>query len=72
MNPSHDVMDVFSHMILMCAQPFTVVYIKELPVFKVNDYFFKHHQREGELDWVTYMRCMRDIMAEGLGYQLSD
>jgi hypothetical protein len=25
--------------------------VKQLPNFAPNDYFFEHHQREGELEW---------------------
>ncbi len=66
MTPSHDVMNVFSHILLMCCQPFTIITVQELPVFEPNDYFFKHHMQEGEIKWVTYMRVIREIMADAL------
>lgn len=32
----------------MCANPNTQVDVIALPLFTPNDYFFKHHQKEGE------------------------
>lgn len=55
----------------MC-QPYMTAHIKELPVFKPNDYFFKHHVKEGEEKWMAYMRVIREIMAESLNFKLSD
>jgi hypothetical protein len=72
MTPSHDIMNVFSHMLLIACQPYTIVTVKELPVFEPNDYFFKHHMKEGEIKWVTYMRVIREIMADALGFKLSE
>jgi hypothetical protein len=46
--------------------------VKEMPVFKPNDYFFKHHQQTGEEKWMTYMRVIREIMGEQLGFKLTD
>jgi len=38
--------------------------VKILPTFKPNEWFFKHHQKEGEEQWETYARVIREIMAE--------
>jgi len=46
--PSHDIMHVMSHVILMMCQPYTYLEVKEHPVFEPNEYFFKHHVKEGE------------------------
>ena len=46
--------------------------IKTLPVFEPNDYFFKHHQKEGEEKWETYARVVRSIMAENSHLTLSE
>ena len=43
-----------------------------MPVFKPNDYFFEHHSIAGEEKWQTYMRVVRLLMAEELGFPLSD
>lgn len=43
-----------------------------MPVFEPNDYFFEHHQRDGEEKWQTYARVIRDIMAEVGGLEKSD
>ena len=34
--------------ILLASITKVSIVIKELPVFKPNDYFFEHHQKEGE------------------------
>lgn len=41
-----------------------------MPIFKPNDYFFEHHQKEGEEKWQTYTRVVREIMAEVGQYEL--
>lgn len=46
--------------------------VKELPVFKPNEYFFKHHLKEGEEKWLCYTRTIRQIMSETSGLPLSD
>ena len=40
-------------------------------MFKPNDYFFEHHVQPGEEKWQAYMRVVRQIMAEQLGFELS-
>jgi hypothetical protein len=52
-----------SHCPLAVSNPYTICTIIELPVFKPNDYFFKNHQREGEEQWETYARVIRDLMS---------
>jgi 1-acyl-sn-glycerol-3-phosphate acyltransferase len=71
-NPAHDILDVISHMILVCAQPYSTCTVRELPVFRPNKYFFEHHQREGEEKWQTYMRVVRQLMGDSLKFVLSD
>jgi len=44
----------------------------ELPVFKPNDYLFKHHQKEGEEQWETFARVVREVMAKHGGLKLSN
>lgn len=48
------------------------VTVKQFPVFEPNDYFFQHHQRDGEDKWAAYARVVRTIMAENSGLALSD
>ena len=43
-----------------------------LPTFEPNEYFFKHHQREGEEEWECYARVIRQIIAKYSGLKLSD
>ena len=71
-NPSHDVIDVLAQAILLMCQPYSTAHIKELPVFKPNEYFFKHHLQPGEEKWHAYMRVVREMMGETLGVPLSD
>lgn len=53
MNPAHDVMPMFAHFIFMMQAPFITLNIKQYPVFKPNDYFWKHHwdEKGGEEKW---------------------
>lgn len=69
---AHDVLDVFAHMILICSQPYTTCTVKELPVFIPNEWFFQKYQKSGEERWETYMRIIREIMAENLGFKQSE
>ena len=46
--------------------------VKKLPVFEPNEYFFKHHQKEGEEKWEAYARVLRTIMADNSHLTLSD
>ena len=66
--PSSGIMEGLPHYLICSALPFSWLEITWLPVFKPNDYFFEHHQREGEEKWLTYSRVIRDIMAEVGGY----
>jgi hypothetical protein len=69
---SHDIMDVFAHMILCLCNLWSYAEIKELPVFRPNEYFFKHHQKPDEEKFQTYMRIVREIMGEHLGFKLTE
>ena len=66
------VMPIYMHIILSSMNIGGHVEYLEFPVFKPNEYFFKHHQREGEEQWETYARVIREIMAKGSGLKLSD
>lgn len=39
----HDILNPVAHMILCCCQPYSTAVVKELPVFKPNEFFFKNH-----------------------------
>jgi 1-acyl-sn-glycerol-3-phosphate acyltransferase len=41
----------FQGMIHLFAQPYITCKVKILPTFHPNEYFFKHHQQEGEQEW---------------------
>jgi len=70
--PSHDVLDVFSHMILIMCQPYTYCEIRVMPVFKPNEYLFNFQRRKDEEKYQTYMRVIRKIMAESIGQRETD
>ena len=61
-----------SHFILLGGNPIARCIIKELPVFKPNEFFWKNHMKEGEEKVDTYMRVMREVMAENLGQKIID
>ena len=58
---------VIEHIWICASNPWTSVEVIELPVFKPNPYFFEHHQKEGEEQWQTYARVIRDLMSEHSG-----
>ena len=60
------------HYCLLSCNPYSIIYAKEFPVFKPNDYFFDNHQVPGEEKWETYARVMREIMSKELGLVLSE
>lgn len=50
----------------------TLAKMKEMPVFKPNDYFWMHHwDRASEEKWEAYARVMQIIMARELGVEVS-
>ena len=44
--------------------------VKALPVFMPNDYFWQHHQRQGEEKWETYARVVREIAKSWLKLEI--
>ena len=57
----------------MQACGYIIVNVDVLPVFLPNDYFWKHHWREGkEEKWQAFARVVRDIIAKQGGFGLSD
>ena len=65
-------MPIYLHFILVSTIVGCDVELIEFPVFKPNEYFFKHHQREGEEKWRTYARAIREIMTDNTGLVLCD
>jgi len=59
-------------MMLMACNPYCSIKVMELPDFFPNEYFWANHSVEGEEQWQTYARVIRDIMAKKGGYKLSD
>ena len=48
----------------MLSNTFSKVHVIDLPVFKPNEYLWKHHLRDGEEKWECYSRIIREIMAK--------
>ena len=63
-SPCTGVVDGLPHYLMGASCPFSTVTKLELPVFRPNEYFFEHHQREGEERWQTYLRVVRDLISE--------
>ena len=63
---------MMANAILILVNPYIKITISELPIFKPNAFFFENHQREGEQPWETYMRVMREIIAEHGNFKLTD
>ena len=58
------VIDGLAHYLMGGCIPFSYVSRIELPIFRPNDFFWKHHQKEGEEKWQTYERTIRTLMSE--------
>eukprot|EP00356_Strombidium_inclinatum_P008205 CAMPEP_0170491306 /NCGR_PEP_ID=MMETSP0208-20121228/10760_1 /TAXON_ID=197538 /ORGANISM="Strombidium inclinatum, Strain S3" /LENGTH=326 /DNA_ID=CAMNT_0010766859 /DNA_START=84 /DNA_END=1064 /DNA_ORIENTATION=+ len=71
-NVENCAMPIYFHIILLSTILTGSAELLEYPVFRPNEYFFKHHQREGEQKWESFARVVREIMAEGSGLKLSD
>ena len=56
-----------NHFSIIAFNPWCSAYITIFPVFRVNEYFFNNHQKEGEQRWETYARVIRTIMSETMG-----
>lgn len=69
---STGVLDGLPHYLITAATPFTTLTVTTLPIFKPNDYFFEHHQKEGEEKWQTFARVVRDLMSEYSGIPTID
>lgn len=74
MNPAHDVMPMAVHFILMMIGGYIIIYTKEYPVFKPNEYFWKNHwdEKSGIPKWEAYMNVIRNLMAKSFNFKLSD
>jgi hypothetical protein len=74
MNPAHDILPMFAHFILMMTGGYIILYTKEFPVFKPNEYFWKNHwdEKGGEQKWEAYMNVIRNLMAQSFDFKLSD
>lgn len=66
------VYNMVASMCMTCTIPYSSVTVRRFPVFAPNDYFFENYQKEGEDKVKTYMRVIRDIMAEHGNKKLSN
>jgi len=57
-NPCGGVSEGTSHHIFCGIGSYTKVSKKDLPIFRPNEYFWKHHQKEGEEKCDTYRRVI--------------
>lgn len=71
-NPSHDVMPMGMHLIVLLSQITNSVEVTELPIFEPNEYLYKTHQKEGEEKWAVFARAVRESIADVLELPLSD
>ena len=59
--------DGFKYYFIVTGCLFTIVDFRAYPTFRPNEYFWEHHQKEGEERWETYARIIREIIHEGSG-----
>jgi len=57
---------------IFCLSGFSIVTYEEMPDFKPNEYFWKHHWDGKEEKWVAYARAVRELMSAQGGFELSD
>lgn len=70
---AYDVLGILNHIHMLGFAIFATVKFKELPVFAPNDYFWKHHWKEGkEEKWQAFARAVREIMAEVGNFRTSE
>ena len=67
-------MNIVSHFVLIALNPYITLHLKEYPTFVPNDYFWKHHwnEKSGEQRWEAYARVIREIIAQGHNFPLSN
>lgn len=72
-NASHDVMGMFEHFFLCAMTPYITLQIKEFPVFRPNEYFWKHHYdpKSGLQRWEVYAQTIRGIIQSAYDFKLS-
>lgn len=71
-NPSHDIIPMGVHFIVLLSQLSNYCEVTELPVFEPNDYLLKTHKKAGEEDWVPFARAVQESIADVLSLPLSD
>jgi hypothetical protein len=49
----------------------SLIFLSEMPVFKPNDYFWKHHWDGKEEKWITYSRAIQKVIADEMGVKVS-
>jgi lysophosphatidylcholine acyltransferase / lyso-PAF acetyltransferase len=73
-NASHDVMGIFEHFFLCAMTPYITLTIKEFPVFKPNEFFWKQHYdpASGKQRWEVYADVIRNIIREAFDFKLTN
>lgn len=64
-----DIIEITSHLLLVCCVPYHFVEVNKFPVFTPNEYFLKTYipqnkSTENEEDWVVYSNVIRKIMMD--------
>ena len=70
--PSSGILEGLPFYLIGSAIPFSYLQIIHMPIFRPNEYFYKHHKKEGEEDYQAFMRVVRELMAEVGGFELVD
>ena len=70
-NPGSGILDGFAHHVMVIQNIFCILELYEMPIFRPNEYFWEHHQKEGEEKWQTYARVIRDIISENSGIPIA-
>lgn len=70
--PRSGILDGLKLYVLVSVMLPSYIQVYDMPIFRPNDYFWKHHQKEGESQWQTYARVIRDIIAEAGGFEKTE
>ena len=66
-----DIIEMVSHLIIVCCIPLHFIDLQQFPVFTPNEYFIKEYipknKPEGKSDWYVYSEVVREIMSQHSG-----
>lgn len=59
-NPSHDVMPMHYHLVVLLSQFLNHIEVIEMPIFEPNRYLFEHHSKPNQEKWSVFADAVRE------------